>query len=98
MPTTMETEVNVKLTDAEIVERAQTLAAKVQHVAVLREKKREDAKSTQALIDAELDEVECLARVIGDQEELRKQGELFVDQATAARTLAQVERATQQAK
>jgi hypothetical protein len=87
---TMSTEVTVKLTDAEIVERARTMAAKVQHLGVLRRKKRDDSKNTQALIDAELDEIERLARVIGAQEELRKQGELFADQETAATVLAEV--------
>lgn len=87
---TMEQEVSVKLTVEEIAERGETLAAKMLHVEHLRRKKREDGKSTQALIDAELDECERLARVICDQEELQKQGDLFVDDEVATRALAGV--------
>lgn len=88
--TSMEREVSVKLTVAEVAERGETLAAKMLHVEHLRTKKREDAKSIQALIDTELDECSRLARVISDQEELRKQGELFVDDEGATRALAKI--------
>ena len=86
----MNDEVSIKLTKDELLERGATLAAKNLHVALLREKKRGDAKSTQALIDAELDECERLSRVITGQKELRRQGDLFVDDHQAAETLAKV--------
>jgi len=73
----MDVEVRVRLSDAEIIERAQTMAAKVSHIEVLRKKKSDDSKNTQALIDTELDEVQRLARVICEQEEERRQGDLF---------------------
>ena len=88
-----EQEVRVRLTDADIVDRAQELAAKVQHVKILRRKRREDLRAANALIESELDEIERLAGVITDQQELRKQGELFVDQATAETVLAEVGKA-----
>lgn len=78
----MDEEVLVPLRPGELLERAKVLAAKVQDVAILRKKKTDDARATQALIDAGLDEMERLARVISAGEEDRKQGELFVDQVT----------------
>jgi hypothetical protein len=88
--TTMEKPVPVRLTDPEMADRAQEIAAKILHVKVLRKKKRDDARNTQVLIDSELDQVELLADTITDARELRKQGELFADQETAVRTLAEV--------
>lgn len=87
----MDREVSVRLTDSEIIERAQNLAAKIEHVKILRRKRREDLRSANALIESELDEVERLARVIGSQEELRKQGELFA-QDTAVGVLGELGR------
>lgn len=87
----------VKLTDAEIVERAETMAAKIQHVAALREKKAREAKATQALIDEELDELERLARVVSEARDGRRQGELFVGDLRpeeATRALVEVARHT----
>jgi len=91
-------EVRVKLSDEDLIARAQTMAAKVEHIQHLRRKKRDDSRSLQALIESELDEVERLARVINAQEELRRQGDLFVadeivDQETATRALAEAARA-----
>jgi hypothetical protein len=88
--TTMEKPVPVRLTDPEMADRAQEIAAKILHVKVLRKKKRDDARNVQALIDNELDLVEVLADTITGARELRKQGELFADQDTATRTLAEV--------
>jgi hypothetical protein len=86
----MERPLPVRLTDSEMADRAQEIAAKISLVKVLRKKKRDDARNTQVLIDNELDQVELLAEAITDARELRKQGELFVDQETATRALAQV--------
>lgn len=86
----MNDEVSVKLTDEELLERGATLAAKHLHIDHLRDKKRADAKSTQALIDAELDEAGHLAREIDAQEALRKQGDLFVGDTRARAALAKV--------
>ncbi len=88
--TTMEKPVPVRLTDPEMADRAQEIAAKILLVKVLRKKKRDDARNTQALIDSELDLVEVLADTITGARELRKQGELFADQETAVHTLAEV--------
>lgn len=88
--TTMDRELPVKLSDDEIIERAQTLATKIGTVEALREKKARDAKNTQALIDSELDEIQRLARVINESEELRKQGDLTFDQVQATEVLADV--------
>jgi len=52
------------------------MAARVLHVALLRRKKADDAKSTQAIIDSELDEIAKLAEVITEAAENRKQGDL----------------------
>jgi hypothetical protein len=86
--------VPVKLTDAQLIERAESIATKLGTVEHLRRKKADDAKSTQALIDTELDEIQRLARVIRDAEEMRKQGELRFDeqpnQAEAQAALAKV--------
>jgi hypothetical protein len=88
--TAMEKPVPVRLTDPEMADRAQEIAAKISLVKVLRKKKRDDARNTQVLIDNELDQVELLAEAITDARELRKQGELFADQETAVHTLAEV--------
>lgn len=71
-------EVVVKLALSEVLERAEAMARRVAEVQRLRVKKAADAKGTQALIDSALDEIERLGRVITAQEELRKQGDLFV--------------------
>lgn len=83
-------EVTVKLTPDEIIERCETMAGKVLHIESLRTKKKNDSKNTQTLIDAELDEVARLARVITGQEELRKQGDLTFDETEAADALQKV--------
>ena len=82
----------VRLTDVELIERGQNMAAKLLHVGALRQKKKDDAKNTQALIDTELDEAERLARVITEAEESRKQGDLFVTDKVATEALAEVAR------
>ena len=91
---TMDEEVLVPLRPSQVLERAQVMAAKVLHVAILRKKKADDARAAQVLIDAELDEVERLARVISSGEEDKKQGELFVeetlDKAAATEVLAEI--------
>jgi hypothetical protein len=76
MTTTMDQPVRVKLTDETLIEYGQHMAAKLLHVGVLRKKKADDAKSTQALIDEELDEAQRLARIITETEEERRQGDL----------------------
>ena len=96
---TMDEEVLVPLRPGELLERGKILAAKVQDVAILRKKKTDDARATQALIDAGLDEMERLARVISAGEEDRPQRELFVDQVvdqpTATAVLAEMEKRAQ---
>jgi hypothetical protein len=77
--TSMNDPVWVKLSEHDLAERAGIMAAKLEHVRVLRRKKSDDAKSTQALIDTELDELGAMARVILEAEDEAKQGELFVD-------------------
>lgn len=77
--TSMNDPVRVKLSEHDLAERAGIMATKLEHVRVLRRKKADDAKSTQALIDTELDELAAMARVILECEEDAKQGELFVD-------------------
>lgn len=86
----MDDEIEVDLTAEEVIQRAESMADKMAHVEQLREKKKKDAKSTQALIDAELDEMQRLGRVIRGAREMRKQGDLFVGQAAATQALGQV--------
>ena len=90
MADSMQTEVPVKLSDEELLERGESLAQKMLHIETLRDKKKADAKRTQGLIDEELEEAARLARVITGQEEARKQGELFVGDLVATDALAQV--------
>jgi hypothetical protein len=71
--------VRVKLSEHDLAERAGQMAAKLEHVRVLRTKKSDDAKSTQTLIDEELDTLAAMARVILDAEDDARQGDLFVD-------------------
>ena len=91
---TMDDEVSVKLTVEEIAERGETIARKLIHIGAMRKQAKEAAATSKALIDSELDEVERLARVIGEQEELRRQGDLRFDQvpspAEAQEALAKV--------
>lgn len=77
--TSMNDPVRVKLSEHDLAERAGIMATKLEHVRVLRRKKSDDAKSTQALIDTELDELAAMARVILEAEDEAKQGELFAD-------------------
>lgn len=84
------TEVPVKLSDEELLERGENLAVKMLHIETLRTKKKNDAKRTQGLIDEELEEAARLARVITGQEEARKQGDLFVGDQVATEALAKV--------
>lgn len=77
--TSMNDPVRVKLSEHDLAGRAQVMATKLEHVRVLRRKKADDAKSTQTLIDSELDDLAAMARVILEAEEDAKQGELFVD-------------------
>ena len=86
----MDETTRVRLSDDELIQRAETLAAKIQHVAHLRAKAKEDAKSAREVIEAEIDEIERLARVISEQEEERRQGELFVSQGEAEKALGEV--------
>jgi len=76
-------ELPVRLTDDDRAERAISMAAKVLHIAALREKKRVDAKATQDLIDEDLDELERLARVLTEDQENRKQGDLQFGESEA---------------
>lgn len=86
----MQTEVPVKLSDEELLERGESLAQKMLHIETLRTKKKNDAKRTQGLIDEELEEAARLARTITGQEDARKQGDLFVGDQAATDALAQV--------
>lgn len=89
-------ELPVRLTPEDVQARAETLASKLMHIATLRKKRRDDLRSINALIEAELDEVQRLARVIVDGVEARRQGEIeFADElvpskAEAAAALARV--------
>ena len=89
---TMDDEVVKKLTDEELIERALTMANKNLHIARLRKKKNDDAKSVQMLIDEELDEVARLSRVLVANEEARKQGDLSFGDEIATSVLAEVHR------
>lgn len=71
--------VRVKLSEEELAERANDMATKVEHIRVLRAKKKSDAKATQDLIDEELDELEAMASTVLDGEEEADQADLFVD-------------------
>jgi hypothetical protein len=71
--------VRVKLSDSELAQRAVSIAQSIEVVRHLREKLARDAKSTKALIDAELDQIQAKARIILEAEEEAKQGDLFVD-------------------
>lgn len=83
-------EVFVRLDDAKKAELAESMASKIQRVEQLRTKKKVDAKATQAQIDAELDNLASMARIIADDGENRKQGELFVGDGEAQSALAEV--------
>ncbi len=52
------------------VPRDREMAAKVKHIESLREKKKRDAASTQALIDEELDDLNALADVVLNAEQV----------------------------
>jgi hypothetical protein len=71
--------VRVKLSEHDLAERATIMATKLEHVRYLRKKKSEDAKSTQALIDSDLNDLEAMARVVLEAEDEARQGDLFVD-------------------
>lgn len=75
----MDDPVIVKLTEADLAERATQMATKLEHVRVLRVKLKADAKATKTLIDSELDDLERMARVVLESEEEARQGDLFVD-------------------
>jgi len=63
------------------VPRDREMAAKVKHIDSLREKKKRDAASTQALIDEELDDLNALADVVLNAEQVELP---FEEEATAA--------------
>ena len=63
------------------VSRERELAAKVKHIESMREKKKRDAASTQALIDEELDDLNALADVVLNAEQVDLP---FEEEATAA--------------
>jgi len=63
------------------VPRDREMAAKLVHVESLREKKKRDAASTQALIDKEMDDLQALAHVVLDSEQVELP---FEEEATAA--------------
>lgn len=86
----MDEEVVVKLTDEELVERGVSMARHAAEVERLRKKKADDAKSTQALIDVELDEMQRLGRVLLDQAERRKQGDLKFGDIEAAQAITDI--------
>lgn len=89
-------ELPVRLSTEDLAERAETMAAKVKRISFLRDKKAKDAKSTQALIDDELDLLDALATTVQAAEEMRKQSELkfeeMPDQVKAREALAEVAR------
>jgi hypothetical protein len=94
--TELDRELPVKLTEHEIAERGETIAAKMLRVKTLRKKRREDLRSINAQIEAELDTVQSIAETIMGGVEARKQGDLFVSdevvpsQGEAAAALAEV--------
>lgn len=94
--TVMSRELPVKLTEHEVAERAESMAAKLIQIGSLRKKRREDLRSINALIESELDEVQRIARVIADGVEARKQSdikfgdEVVPSQAEATQALAEV--------
>ena len=63
------------------VPRDREMAAKVKHIDSLREKKKRDAANTQALIDEELDDLNALADVVLNAEQVDLP---FEEEATAA--------------
>lgn len=97
----MAQELPVKLSDDDRAARVDTLLAKLEYIESLQRKKRDDAKSTQTLIDAELEECQRLRRVLREDTELRKQGDLrFGDEvvpssAEATEALAKVAEAAE---
>lgn len=73
-------ELPVKLTDEQMIQRAQIMAGKLTRIQALRKKRREDLRSINALIESELDEVQRIANTIITAEEMRKQSELHFDE------------------
>jgi hypothetical protein len=71
--------VRVKLSEADLAGRAVSIAQAFGVVEALRAKKAADAKSTQAQIDNQLDNIASMCRVVLEAEENAKQGDLFVD-------------------
>lgn len=63
------------------VPRDREMAAKVKHIESLRDKKKRDAANTQALIDSELDDLNALADVVLNAEQVDLP---FEEEATAA--------------
>jgi len=92
----MDRELPVKLTEHEVAEKGESIAAKMLRVKKLRKTRREHFKNMTAQIDAELDNMEQIAETIVAGTEARKQGDMFVDdevvpsQGEAAAALAEV--------
>jgi len=99
--TVMDRELPVKLTEHEIAERGESIAAKMLRVKALRKKRREDLRSINAQIESELDNVQQIAETIMSGVEARKQSEMFVgdevvpSQTEATAALAQVAKLVQ---
>ena len=91
----MDDEVPVKLTEADREERHDSLLYHLGEAERLEQKLRDDTKAAKTLIAAEWSECYRLRRVLLEDQESRRQGELFVTDEQATEALAEVAKAAE---